>query len=169
MKRIFINIVIFCVSIVAMAQGNNPQEHRPQRRDFSPEEYWKNLKDFVTFEAGLTSEEAEEFIPLLKEMMEEQHKNSRKSFEIIRSCNEGTTESEYGTAVKQLLELEVESRRIEETYYKKFHTIMSWQKVFNVRRALYNFNREALNRFNPRRGGGHGPHRGGPRWNWPNQ
>ena len=90
---------------------------------------------------------------MLKEMMEEQHKNSRKSFEVYRSCNEGTTESEYGTAVKKLLELEVENRRIEETYYKKFHTVMSWEKVFNVRRALRHWNREALNRFNPRRGG----------------
>ncbi len=160
MKRIFINILIFCVSIVAVAQGNHPQ-----RRDFSPEEYWKGLKDFVTFEAGLSTEEADGFIPMLKEMMEEQHKNNRKSFDIIRSCNEGTTESEYGTAVKQLLEIEVENRRIEETYYKKFHTVMSWEKVFKVRHALYKFNREALNRFNPRRGPG-GGHRG-PGGNWP--
>lgn len=155
MKRILINILLCCVSTVAMAQGGfNPQNWGQQpRRDFSPEEYWRVLQDFVTHEAHLTNEEAEKFYPMLKEMMEEQHKNSRKSFEVYRSCNEGTTESEYGTAVKKLLELEVENRRIEETYYKKFHTVMSWEKVFNVRRALRHWNREALNRFNPRRGG----------------
>lgn len=158
MKRIFINILLLCICMAAMAQGNHPQ-----RRDFSPEEYWKNLKEFVTKEAGLTNEEADGFIPLMKEMMDEQHKNNRKSFEITRSCNEGTTESEYGTAVKQLLELDVENRRIEETYYKKFHTVMSWEKVFKVRTALYKFNREALNRFNPRRGGGHRGPGGGAR------
>ncbi|MBR1465182.1 MAG: hypothetical protein IJ607_02355 [Bacteroidaceae bacterium] len=157
MKRILINILLLCVSMAAIAQGNHPQ-----RRDFSPEEYWKNLKEFVAREAGLTTEEADGFIPLMKEMMDEQHKNNRKSFDIIRSCGEGTTESEYGTAVKQLLELDVENRRIEETYYKKFHTVMSWEKVFKVRAALYKFNREALNRFNPRRGGGRrGPGGGG--------
>ncbi len=155
MKRIFINILMLCFSLASIAQGNHPQ-----RRDFSPEEYWKNLKEFVTQEAGLTSEEADGFIPMLKEMMDEQHKNNRKSFDIIRSCNEGTTESEYGTAVKQLLELDVENRRIEETYYKKFHTVMSWEKVFKVRHALYKFSREALNRFNPRRRGGGGGHHG---------
>lgn len=155
MKRLFVNILICCFSVAAMAQGNHPQ-----RRDFSPEEYWNGLRDFVTREASLTTEEADGFIPMLKEMMEEQHKNNRRSFELIRSCNEGTTESEYGTAVKQLLEIEVDNKRIEETYYKKFHTVMSWEKVFKVRHALYKFNREALNRFNPRRGGGGGNHHG---------
>ena len=70
MKRIFIYILLCFVSTVAMAQGGfNPQNWGQQpRRDFSPEEYWRILQDFVTREAHLTSEEAENFYPMLKEM-----------------------------------------------------------------------------------------------------
>ena len=144
MKRILTVILSFAITLVASAQENQ------QRKDFSPEEYWKILQEFVTREAQLTEAEAEGFYPLLKEMMEEQSKNGRKTFEVYRSCNEGTTEAEYEVKVKQLLEIEVENRQIEENYYKKFHSVMSWKKVFKVRNALYRFNREALNRFRPR-------------------
>ena len=50
---------------------------------------------------------------------------------------------------------------IVEGYYKKFHSVMSWKKVFSVRNALYRFNREALNRFRPHyRGQGQGQGQG---------
>lgn len=158
MKRILTSLLAICITACVYAQ-----ENVQQRRDFSPEEYWKILKEFVNREAQLTESEAEGFYPLLQEMMEEQRKNGGKTFEIYRSCNEGTTEAEYEVKVKQLLEIEVQNRQIEETYYKKFHSVMSWKKVFSVRNALYRFNREALNRFRPHyRGQGQGQGQRGP-------
>lgn len=147
---------VTAILLLGFLTVTHAQDHRPPRRDFSPEEYWENLKTFVTKEASLTDDEAAVFYPMLKELMDEQHKNRRRSFEISRSCNEYTTDEEYGTAVEKLLEIDVDNKRLEETYYKKFHTVMSWEKVFKVRRALARYNREALNRFNPRRGH-HGP------------
>ncbi len=155
MKRILTAILTFAVTLATSAQENI------QRREFSPEEYWKILQEFVTREAELTKDEAEGFYPLLKEMMEEQSKNGGKKFDVYRSCNEETTEAEYEVKVKQLLEIEVQNRQIEENYYKKFHSVMSWKKVFKVRNALYRFNREALNRFKPHHRG-QGPQAQGP-------
>lgn len=144
------------MAMSAQEQGNGGQ--RSQRRDFSPEEYWKNLQEYVTREAKLTDEEAAKFYPMLKEMTEAQRKNSGKSMWILHSFygKENVSDEEYGKALDQLLQLEVENRQIEQNYYKKFHEVMSWEKVFNVRGALSQFYREALNRFNPRRGGGRG-------------
>ena len=160
MKRILTLIFSLAITLMASAQENI------QRREFSPEEYWKILEEFVNKEAHLTEAEAEGFYPLLKEMMEEQSKNGRKTFEVYRSCNEGTTEAEYEVKVKQLLEIEIQNRQIEENYYKKFHNVMSWKKVFEVRNALYRFNREALNRFRPRHRG-QGPQGQGPQFRAP--
>ena len=148
MKRIGLLFLSIMISVCAIAQNDSPQ-----RREFNPEEYWKILQDFVTREAQLTDAEAEGFYPLLREMRNEQRKNNKKAMDIIRSVNEGTTDAEYGTKVKQLLEIDVQNKQIEENYYKKFHEVMSWEKVFKVRHALYKFDREALNRFRP-------PHRG---------
>ncbi len=144
MRRIYLIILTLLMNFSAFAQND-----LPQRKEFSPEEYWNNLQEYVTHEAQLTETESTNFFPMLKEMMGEQRKNNGKTMEILRSVNDGTTESEYGTKVKQLLELDVQNKQIEETYYKKFHTVMSWEKVFRVRGALYKFNREALNRFRP--------------------
>jgi len=144
MKRISLIVLSILMSVGAFAQNEGPQ-----RREFNPEEYWKSLEEFVTREAGLTEEEAAGVFPLIKEMRGEQRKNGRRAMEIIRSVNDGTTDAEYGTKVKQLLEIDVQNKQIEETYFKKFHEVLSWEKVFKVRHALYNFDREALNKFRP--------------------
>ena len=158
MKRIAFSFMLLCMSLTGLAQDVQGQQgqqgQHTQRRDFSPEAFWKMLQEYVNHEAGLSQEEGEKIYPMLKQMMGEQHKNNARTMEILRSCNESTSDAEYGTAIKQLLEIEVENKRIEETYYKKFHDVLSWQKIFEVRKALYKWNREALNRFTPRRRGG---------------
>ena len=148
MKRISLIVLSILMSVSAFAQNDGPQ-----RREFNPEEYWNTLEEFVSREAGLTDAETAGLIPLIKEMRGEQRKNGRKAMEIIRSVNDGTTDAEYGTKVKQLLGIDVQNKQIEETYFKKFHDVLSWEKVFKVRHALYNFDREALNKFRPPRRG----------------
>ena len=167
MKKLFFSICLLTMAVAMSAQEQGNGGQRPQRRDFSPEEYWKNLQEYVTREAKLTDEEASKFYPLLKEMTEEQRKNNGKSMWLLHSFRdkENITDAQYGEALEKQLQLEVENRQIEQTYYKKFHEVMSWEKVFNVRRALSQFYREALNRFNPRRGGGRGFGQGGQRPN----
>ena len=123
-------------------------EHRdgdvtPQQREFSPEEYWKNLQEFVTREACLSETEA---------AGEAQRKNNFRSKEVFKNLRDKElSESEYGDAVKLLCNIEVENKRIEEEYYTRFHEVMSWEKVLKVRHALFRYNREALRHFNPRK------------------
>ena len=58
-------------------------------------------------------------------------------------------EDEYEKIIAKVLNTDVEMAKIEQTYYKKFHTILTWKKVFAVRMALNKFKMEALNQFQP--------------------
>lgn len=163
---IFLVSLFISTNIVAQDQPDNPNthgnrrerfEHRngggsPQQNEFSPEEYWKNLQDFVTREACLSDTEAAGFYPLLSEMLEAQRKNNFRTKEVYKNLHDKElSESEYGDAVKLLCNIEVENKRIEEEYYTRFHEVMSWEKVLKVRHALFRYNREALRHFNPRK------------------
>ena len=66
--------------------------------------------------------------------------------------NANLSEAEYENIVTKLASIEVESKKVEQTYYKKFHTVLPWKKVFAVRMALSRFQMEALNHFQPGRG-----------------
>ena len=47
-------------------QGQQGQQgQHTQRRDFSPEAFWKMLQEYVNHEAGLSQEEGEKIYPML--------------------------------------------------------------------------------------------------------
>ena len=146
--KYIVSILLLCASMSVMAQ-NEDRRAQAQQREFSPEEYWKNLKEFVTKEASLSDSEASAFYPLLKEMMDKQRENGHQAMEMIRSTKNDLSEEEYGKIIDKLTKLEVDNKQIEQEYYMRFHDVLSWQKTFKVRGALYKYKREALTRFRP--------------------
>ena len=146
-------IVFFCLLMTAMTYaqqgGGNGQG---QRHEFSPERYKQKLEEFVTREAQLSPEEAQRLYPILHEMLDQQRRNNDASREAMRSCKEGSSETEYQNAVERALTLDIENKRIEQEFYKKFHSVISWKKIYGVRVALWKFQMEALRRFTPNRG-----------------
>ena len=155
MKKIIICFiaVFFCCCVNAQTP-NNGAKGQNTRREFSPELYMKRLNEFVTREAGLTEAESAKFFPLLKEMFDKQHNLMRQQRELMMKGwkDQNLSESDYEEMVTKAANLEVESHKIEQTYYKKFHTVLSWKKVSAVRIALSRFQMEALNHFQPGRG-----------------
>ncbi|MBQ0023623.1 MAG: hypothetical protein KBT29_10345 [Prevotellaceae bacterium] len=158
--RIFLFIAVIALSLSVAAQGPGGQRRGfgpgegGQRMEFSPENFIKELKGFVTREAQLTPDEANKFFPLFFEM----HEKTRKIQEtqrdlIIKSmrCDENKmSESDYAKIVDQLTKLEVSSKEVEHAYYKKFHTVLSWKKVYKVRNAINRFHMYALSRYQGR-------------------
>jgi hypothetical protein len=69
------------------------------------------------------------------------------------------TEAEFEQIVKKTTELQVENRKTEQTYYKKFAKVLTWEKIYKVRMALTKFNMYALRSFSPQ--GNHDKNRGG--------
>lgn len=154
MKRfvLFITTLLVCFCLNAQNQGlgriQNP------RAEFNPELYTKRMNEFVAREAHLTDAESAKFFPLLNEMQNKQRQIGRQQREIMMKAfrNTNISEEDYEQMVMRVTSLEIESRKVEQTYYKKFHTVLSWKKIYGVRVALARFQVEALNQFQPGRG-----------------
>lgn len=153
MKRIalFITTLLICFCVNAQNRGfgriQNP------RAEFDPASYTKHMNEFVAREAHLTEAETAKFFPLLNEMQTKQRQLGRQQREIMMKAfrNTNISEEDYEQMVMRVTSLEIESRKVEQTYYKKFHTVLSWKKIYGVRVALARFQVEALNQFQPGR------------------
>ncbi len=162
MKRITLITLCLTMSLCAMAQWNQQGGNGGRdRRQFSPENYNKELESFVTRDAGLTESEAQRLFPMIHKMLELERQNNMEATRLMASCNENSSEADYERTLKKCLALEIDNKTIEQTYYKKFHSVLSWKKIHKVRGALFKFNMYALRRFSP-------PGQGGQSGRWNN-
>lgn len=163
MRQILLILTLTLSSITAYAQWNPGQQQQPKQ--FSPEEFKKNMEGYIKFHAGLTDAEAEKFFPMLSEMQSKQRVNSRIITEQMRKGHDAKSDAEYEKILSYILELEETNHQLTEKYYKKFHTVLSWEKIFKARVAVERFNMLALSRFSP---GGMGVGRwpNGLQWQW---
>ena len=148
---LFITTLLVCFCVNAQNQGfgriQNP------RAEFNPELYTQHMNEFVAREAHLTEAESTKFFPLLNAMQNKQRQIGRQQREIMTKAltNTNVSEEDYEQMVMRVTGLEIESRKVEQTYYKKFHSVLSWKKIYAVRVALARFQVEALNLFQPGR------------------
>ncbi len=155
-------------AICTMAQPPRQQkDFAPGRQAFSPEAYQKKMEEFITQRAGLTPEEASKFFPLLKEMLQAQRaidEKSRKMQKPFKEPFKGPSEEECKKMVLDATNMELQHRKIEQTYYtKKFPAVLSWNKILRVRWAMEHFKMEALKFFSPHfRGDGQFPRKNMP-------
>lgn len=145
-KRIFLVVISLCLTLGLWAQGK-PQ----QRQEFSPEKFNQMLEEFVIREAKLTSNEAQKFFPLLHEMLDKQRDNMDKSRALMKSLGAKASEAAYEEAVEKSVDYEIANKKLEKVYARKFHAVLSWEKIFKVRHALDKFHMEVLRHFAPPR------------------
>ncbi len=158
MSRLILTIISLCLcaSSFAQQQQQQQQEWNPHQgmRQFSPEAFNRKLEEFVKCEAELTPQECKNFFPLMHEMLNKQREINGKIQYTIGRGFKAKTEQDYEEIIAWVTDLEVESKKIEQTYYKKkFHSVLSWKKIHKVRTALQKFNMEALRRFAPQNRG----------------
>ena len=147
-RRIYAIIICLCtITATCFAQQNNGQ--RNQRQFFSPEAYNQGLEEFVKNEAGLNDEECKKFFPLMHEMMNKQREVNSQIQQVMAKGFSAKTEADYEQIITRSINLEIESRKVEQTYYKKFHSVLSWKQIHKVRIALSRYSMEALRRFVP--------------------
>lgn len=156
---LYITFAFLCVSSFAQPPLKGEKGEDAPKREFSPQLFKKTLEDFVTKEADLTPQEAQKLFPLLHEMMEAQRKVRDQERKLFCSKNyKDLTENDYEKIVTKSLDANIENDKIEQTYYKKFHSVLTWKKVAAVRHALKKFQMEAIRRISPMRRQGKGPH-----------
>ncbi len=148
MKKLIFTLLCLLMTIGMAAQ--RPNQEQGKRKEFSPEAYRQRMESFIAKEACLSNEEQEKFFPMLREMMEAQRKLMEQEREIMMSGKEAKTEADFEKIIKKTTELQVENRKIEVTYYKKFYKVLTWEKIYKVRVAITKFNMHALRNFAPR-------------------
>ena len=119
MKRYLFCIAALLLSVMSV------MAHDPQK--FSPEKFQADMEQFITKEASLTAEEAAKFFPLYREMQQKQRAvwNQMKNM----GRNKPADEAACKQAVQKRDELELEQRRIIQTYHNKFFKVLPASKV----------------------------------------
>lgn len=126
------------------------QQQRPQRpprpgdgnKRFSPAQFCKDLGDFITREAGMTSAEAKEFMPIYFEMKEKQRAvEHQKARTIDNAANPNMTDKDCKRALSQISELDKKSHRIETQYQQRLERIVGARKLVKAIKADRNFGR----------------------------
>lgn len=124
------------------------------QQKFSPEKYQADMEQYITKEAGLTSKEAAEFFPLLREMQEKQRAiyNQMKKEGKVKPADE----KECKKLIQKRDQMELELKRIQQSYHNKFLSVLPASKVFDVIKAEDRFNRKLFRNW------GRGPGMWGP-------
>lgn len=139
MKKIvlFLGLVMAVISIVA--QDTNKQK-------FSPEKFREDMERFIVKDACLTPTEASKFFPLYNEM----NKKQRVIFDRIRQMGRTKPTDEDGCkqAIKQRDKLELELKKVQQTYHEKFLNVIPASKLFDVIKAEEKFHRRMLKKSN---------------------
>ena len=137
MKRYLLSIAVLLLSVMSVTA------HDPQK--FSPEKFQTDMEQFITKEASLTAEEAAKFFPLYREMQQKQRAVWNQMKDMGR--NKPADETGCKQAVQKRDELELEQRRIIQTYHNKFFKVLPASKVYDVIIAENKFHRFAIRNF----------------------
>ncbi len=133
MKQIIL-ITLFLFSLVSV--------RAEEKQKFSPEKFQADLEQFITTEADLSADEAAKFFPIYREMQGKQRAIYKQMKEMGK--NKPADEKACRKAVEKRDELELEQRRIAQSYHVKFFDVLSASKVYEVIKAENRFHRRAL-------------------------
>lgn len=131
--------MLFCITVSISAQDKN-------RQKFSPEKFRAELEQFITKDACLTPTEASNFFPLYDEM----NKKQRVIFDRMRQLGKNKPADDAGCrdVIKQRDQLDIELKKIQQTYHEKFLKVLPAGKLFDVIRAEEKFHRRMLKKSN---------------------
>ncbi len=111
----------------------------------TPQEFREKQKEFITEKAGLTREEADRFFPLYFELQDKKKELTDKVSKLMqKGRQENLSEAEYEKILKGVIDTRIASEELEKSYMDKFKMIISYQKIYQVRRAEMRFHREIL-------------------------
>jgi hypothetical protein len=130
-------IVVSAVLMLMVVLGVKAEE----QQKFSPEKFQADLEQFITNEAGLTTEEAAKFFPLYREMQQKQRVVYNKMRELFKIPSD---EAASKRAIQRRDQYELELKQIAQTYHNKFLRVVSATKVYKTIIAEDQFHRRAF-------------------------
>lgn len=126
-----------------------PQPGPPQgvKKNGHPEQFKKDLQQYVTKEAELTIEEAKRFFPVYFEMKEKLHGLERQKNRAIRQAAQSGNEKDCQLALDNEYRLNLKSCKIEQEYNQRLVRIVGAKKYTKVREAEHRFGRKMFHRM----------------------
>ncbi|MBQ6917080.1 MAG: hypothetical protein IJQ64_04700 [Prevotella sp.] len=138
-KLLFSTVIMIMVVLGASAE---------EQQKFSPEKFQADLELYITTEAGLTNEEAAKFFKLYREMQQKQRVVYNKIHELFKLPHD---EASCKRAIQRRDQLEIELKRIAQTYHNKFLRVIPASKVIGTIVAEDKFHRRAFRKFGQQR------------------
>lgn len=129
----------FCSSERVLAENEDYNQR------FSPQEFMKRQEVFISVEAGLTTQEAAAFFPLMREK-EKQDRAIRQQMDnlIKKSHNANLPEKECREILEKMGVLDLQRTKMENSYRQKYKKVLSAKKILKVLEACGRFDRVAL-------------------------
>jgi len=136
MKKTLATLMLSIITLGVSAQDQD------KKGKFSPEKFDAQLQEYIANEAGLSQQEAADFFPVYKEMQQKQ----RPLFERLRKLGKDKPQDEKACqeAIRQHDELEIEMKKIQQTYHNRFMELLPASKVYNILKAEDRFHRRML-------------------------
>ena len=147
--------IMLAAPSVADAQNGNPGN---RKRLFSPEEFQKNQRDYITEKAELTAQEADAFFPLffeLQKMKFDLERNARKN--INKKEGEKPGEEQCRELVNNLADAEIEKAKLEKEYVAKYLKVIPASKLLRIQHAETTFQRDLMKKMMRERGNNRQP------------
>ena len=138
-RLLFLTVITIMIALGASAE---------EQQKFSPEKFQADLEQYITTEAGLTTEEAAKFFPLYREMQQKQRVVYNKMHELFKLPHD---EASCKRAVQRRDQLEIELKQIAQTYHNKFLRVLPASKVIGTIIAEDKFHRRAFRKFGQQR------------------
>jgi hypothetical protein len=136
MKRILFLFFIFVMGAFVPVFGHD---------GFNPERWQAEMEQYIVAKAGLTPMEASEFFPVYREWKEKE----RGYFDQLRfyrhiNVNDPRVCAE---AIYKRDEIDLNIKKLQQIYHKKFLKILPATKVYRIIRAEDEFHRQSFRKF----------------------
>ena len=114
-------------------------------RKFDPQQFEKQLHQYIATEAGLTPGEAAAFFPLFDEMQRKQ----RLLFDKMRIYMHTNTDDNRASlkAIQAMDNNDLEIKKLQKEYHQKFCKVLPAGKVLQILKADDKFHRKAFKRM----------------------
>ncbi|MCM1518845.1 MAG: Spy/CpxP family protein refolding chaperone [Pseudoflavonifractor sp.] len=145
-KYITLIIAVLITAMGAMAQDNASKSDKAERaRWFKKISEYKH--EFIAKELNLTKEQQNKFFPLYDEMETATRRldhDTRALERKVRASGDKTTDIEYEKAAEAMFELKAKEGAVEQSYLKKFKTVLTPEQLFKLKIAERKFTKQVM-------------------------
>lgn len=136
-------VLILFLLLFSMTFSVNMWGQRP--RKFNPQQFEKELHQYITSEVGLTPREAAAFFPLFDEMQRKQ----RLLFDKMRIYMHTNTSDDKASlkAIQAMDNNDLQIKKLQKEYHQKFCKVLPAGKVLQILKADEKFHRRAFKKM----------------------